>query len=177
MTEIELINKMAWKMARQNRYVIGDVVQAQKDLCQAGLEGYWLYKDAEYFPIKSIKQHMLVELAHLCGWPSWRGRATVKLLPTVPLDNINPSKLVATNMTVQAEQAMNYEKVYNAAVESDAGRGKPGQRTKHARTLRLFAKYGIGGKGKVSPLPNDISPDTYWYACKSLQKFAEGVLA
>lgn len=163
-----LLHRMAWKMARQNQFSLGDFRVAQQDLYQAGCEGYLVYRNARYFPIKSIRYYMLNELARICWESSWQGQKTPKRLPDIPLEHVNESELPQADG--QLDQALNYAKVYEAAVESDKGRGKAGQHTKHVRTLRMFARYGMGGR-----LPAGVKPDTYWYACKSLERFANTV--
>lgn len=165
--------KMAGKIVRQNKFDLGDLYEARKDIFQAGCLGYWLYKDAEYFPIKSIRHFMLNELANICWESSWCGERTKKRLQHVPIENINQVKLPVVGEEAQIDRVLNYERLMKAAEKSDAGGLKSGQRTKHMRTIRLFARHGITGKGERSgTLPSDINGDTYWYACKSLKNFA-----
>lgn len=171
-----VIHKMAWKMARQNRYVLGDLSSAQQDIFQAGCEGYWKYKDSEFFPIKSIRYYMLNELSHICWESSWQGRNTKKRYPPESIDEVSERNLPRVDVDSVIDRRLNYRRLFDAATNSDTQRSTAGQKTKHVRTLRLFAAHGISGKGSKGSLPSSISGDTYWYACKSLKKFAEKVL-
>lgn len=168
-----VLKRMAWKIVRQNKFVLGDIYQAQQDILQAGCLAYWRYKESNYFPIKSIRYFMLNELANICWESSWQGKMTTKRLPTVPLEDVNEFELPKLDdLESRVDRVVNYQKLVEAAKKSDAGGVKSGQRTKHMRTLRLFAKHGMTCKGERGSLPDDIDGGTYWYACKSLKNFA-----
>ena len=171
-----VIHKMAWKMARQNRYVLGDLPSAQQDIFQAGCEGYWRYRDSEFFPLRSIKYYMLNELSNICWESRWYGKRTKKRFPSMSLDEVAESRLPRVDIGDEVDRGLNYSRLFEAAMNSDTQRVTAGQKTKHVRTLRLFAAHGISGKGSKNSLPSSISRDTYWYACKSLKEFAEKVL-
>jgi hypothetical protein len=157
------------------------------DFYQAGCEAYLRYAKPGFFPFKAIKYYMLNEMAKLAWGTSWQGRTTLRQEWYQFIDEMGGQYKIDERCLARLDLQLLIEK----AELSDTA-FKAGGHTRHMRTLRWIAQFGVPEikirrkriSGAYNPIyivqpaerPKGVDASTYHSACKSLRSFAKKVL-